>query len=52
MDPLALDAISTGEYLARRYGWLVPATLVILVIAAAAALLVRRRKNRKEEKGR
>ena len=45
MKGLLLDAISTGQYLMREYGWLIPVALVVIVVVIVAAIVMRRRKK-------
>lgn len=45
MKRLFLDAISTGQYLMREYGWLIPVALVVIAVVIVAAILVRRKKK-------
>ena len=45
MNGLFLDAISTGQYLMREYGWLIPVVLVVIVVVIVAAIVMRRRKK-------
>ena len=45
MKGMFLDAISTGQYLMREFGWLTPVASVVIVVAIAAAIIVRRRKK-------
>ena len=45
MKGLFLDAISTGQYLMREYGWLIPVALVVIVVVVVAAIVMRRRKR-------